>query len=218
MAGEFAVIGLGRFGWSVAVNLARQGQSVLAVDHDPARVQAISAEVDSAVACDTTDEASLAELRLERASCVVVAIGAEAKEASILTTTLLRQAGVPRIVARASSDLHARVLLAVGAHEVVNPEKEMGERMARQLARPSIVEQLPLGEGATLAELALPEGFAGKTLIELEVRRRFDLSVVAIRRQGKIHSHLLGMGPLQTGDVLFVIGSPEAIARLAALA
>lgn len=218
MIGEYAVIGLGRFGWSVSTNLRRLGQSVLGIDNDPDKVQSISAEIDDAVRCDTTDEASLNELHLERFACVVVAIGAEHRDGSILTTALLRQSGVPRIIARATNDLHARVLLAVGAHEIVNPEKEMGERIARRLARPSIIEQIPLGEGADLGELEVPEAFVGRTLIELDVRRRYDVSIVAIRRAGKIHSYVLGMGPLEVGDVLIVIGPPQAIAKLAALA
>lgn len=218
MIGEYAVIGLGRFGWSVATNLRRLGQPVLGIDADAAIVQSISAEIDDAVHCDTTDEASLAELHLERFACVVVAIGAEHKDGSILTTALLRQSGVPRIIARATNDLHGRVLLAVGAHEIVNPEKEMGERIARRLARPSIIEQIPLGEGADLGELEVPEAFVGRTLVELDVRRRYDVSIVAIRRAGKIHSYVLGMGPLLAGDVLIVIGPPASIARLAALA
>ncbi|MCO5166195.1 MAG: TrkA family potassium uptake protein [Planctomycetes bacterium] len=218
MIGECVVIGLGRFGWAVATNLARHGQSVLAVDTDPAKVQAISAEVEAAVTCDTTDEAAIAELHLERATCVVVAIGVEHKDASILTTALLRQAGVPRIIARAVNDLHGRVLVAVGAHEIVNPEKEMGQRIARRLARPSLIEQIPLGDGADLAELQAPEAFVGRTLVELDVRRRWDVSVVAIRRGGKVQSYVLGMGPLEPGDVLVVIGAPDALGRLAALA
>jgi trk system potassium uptake protein TrkA len=218
MIGEHAVIGLGRFGWSVAMNLARQGQSVLGIDADANLVQAISSEVDAAVHCDTTDEAALAELHLERTACVVVAIGAEHKDASILTTALLRQSGVPRIVARATNDLHGRVLLAVGAHEIVNPEKEMGERIARRLARPSIIEQIPLGDGADLAELEVPEAFVGRTLVELDVRKRYEVSVVAIRRGGRLHSYVLGMGPLEPSDVLIVIGPTQAVSKLAALA
>lgn len=218
MIGEYAVLGLGRFGWSVATTLARQGLSVLGIDSDPDIVQAISAEIDSAVHCDTTDEQSLAELHLERASCVVVAIGAEHRDASILTTALLRQSGVPRIIARATNDLHGRVLLAVGAHEIVNPEKEMGERIARRLARPSMIEHIPLGDGADLAEVEVPQAFVGRTLVELDVRRRHDVSVVAIRRGGKVHSYVLGMGPLEAGDVLVVIGPTQSVTRLAALA
>jgi trk system potassium uptake protein len=218
MIGEYAVIGLGRFGWSVATNLARQGQSVMGIDTDAAKVQGISSEIDAAIHCDTTDEPSLAELHLERTACVIVAIGAEHKDASILTTALLRQNGVPRVIARATTDLHARVLLAVGAHEIVNPEQQMGERIARRLARPSIIEQIPLGEGADLAELEVPEAFVGRTLVDLDVRRRYDVQVVAIRRAGKIHSYVLGMGPLEQKDVLVVIGNPQAVAKLAALA
>lgn len=218
MIGEFAVIGLGRFGWSVATNLTSQGQTVLGIDDDPALVQSISAEVAAAITCDTTDEATLAELHLERTTCVIVAIGAEHKDASILTTALLRQSGVPRIIARATNDLHARVLLAVGAHEIVNPEKEMGERIARRLSRPSILEQIPLGEGADLAEIEVPEAFVGRTLVDLDVRRRYEVSVVAIKRKGVVHSYVLGMGPLEPGDVLVVIGPSTSLAKLAALA
>ncbi len=218
MIGEFCVIGLGRFGWSLATALARSGQSVLAVDRNPETVQAIAPEIDASVCCDTTDEAALGELHLERTTSTIVAIGAEAKEASILTTALLRQAGVPRIVGRAVSDLHARVLLAVGAHEVVNPEKEMGARVARRLARPSILEQVPLGDDADLAEVEVPEAFVGKTLVDLDVRRRFDVSVVAVRRGGRVISNVLGLGPLESGDVLVVIGAPAAVGRLGALA
>jgi trk system potassium uptake protein len=213
MIGEYAVIGLGRFGWSVATNLARQGQTVLGIDVEADLVQAISSEVAAAVTCDTT-----AELHLERTTCVVVAIGAESKDASILTTALLRQSGVPRIIGRATNDLHGRVLLAVGAHEIVNPEKEMGERIARRLSRPSILEQIPLGDGADLAELEVPEAFVGRTLVDLDVRRRYEASVVAIKRRGVVHSYVLGMGPLEPGDVLVVIGSSASLAKLAALA
>lgn len=218
MIGEFAVIGLGRFGWSVATNLVRHGQSVLGIDDDPDLVQSISAEIPAAVTCDTTDETSLAQLHLERTSCVIVAIGAEHKDASILTTALLRQNGVPRIIARATNDLHGRVLLAVGAHEIVNPEKEMGDRIARRLSRPSILEQIPLGDGADLAEIEVPEAFVGRTLVDLDVRRRYEVSVVAIRRRGVVHSYVLGMGPLEPGDVLVVIGPSPALNKLAALA
>jgi trk system potassium uptake protein TrkA len=141
-SGELVIIGLGRFGRSVATNLARRGQSVLAVDRDPKRVELIAEEVDSVAIADATDEAALDELPLERISCAVVTMGSRATEASILTTALLRQLGVPRIVVRSFNDLHARVLLAVGASEVINPEDEMGHRLALHLANPSLGSQI----------------------------------------------------------------------------
>jgi trk system potassium uptake protein TrkA len=96
-------------------------------------------------------------------SCVVVAMGARARETSILTTALLRQRGIPRIISRAANELHGRVLLAVGAHEIINPELQMGQRLARNLAHPTIMEQLALDENTNLVELACPEQFIGKT-------------------------------------------------------
>jgi trk system potassium uptake protein TrkA len=218
VVGQFVVIGLGIFGRTVAVNLARSGHSVLAVDLDQREVDRAAPELDSVVRADSTDEQALRELRLERVSCAVVAIGAQAMEASILTTALLRQMGVPRIVARSLSELHARVLRAVGAHEVVSPEEEMGHRLARRLAEPNVLERLELGEDAELVELAAPESFIGKTLVDLNVRQQFGVTVVAVRRAGAVRASLGAGDRLEPGDVLVVIGDPEGASRLAALA
>ncbi len=215
---EFAVIGLGVFGRHVALNLVRRGQSVVAIDRDPDEVEALAAELDATVCLDATDERALRELGLERVSCAVVAIGAESMEASILTTALLRQLGVPRIVARALDELHARVLFAVGAHEVFNPELEMGERLARRLAEPNVLERLDLGEGAQVAELEVPEQLAGQSLVDLDLRRRFGVSVVAIRTGDRVRATIDGTERLEGGSVMVVIGSPDAVRRLAKLA
>jgi len=216
--GQFVVIGLGIFGRTVAVNLARSGHSVLAVDLDQREVDRVAPELDSVVRADATDEQALRELRLERVSCAVVAIGAQAMEASILTTALLRQMGVPRIVARSLSELHARVLRAVGAHEVVSPEEEMGHRLARRLAEPNVLERLELGEDAEIVELGVPESFIGRTLVDLKVRQQFGVTVVAVRRAGSVRASLGASDRLEPGDVLVVIGDPEGASRLAALA
>jgi trk system potassium uptake protein TrkA len=218
MAGQYLVVGLGRFGRTVAVKLAHLGQSVLAVDADRGRVQEVAAEVDAAVTADTTDEEVLRELRPERMACAVVAIGMQSLEASILTTALLRQIGVPRILARGVNELHARVLRAVGADEVVNPEAEIGDRLARRLAQPNVFEQLELGDEVDLAEVAAPEAFVGSSLVDLDIRKRFGVSVVAIRRAGSVHANPEGGLLLESGDVLVVIGKRPAIRRVAAMA
>ena len=215
---EFAVIGLGVFGRHVALHLVERGQSVLAIDKDADEVEAIAAELDATVCLDATDERALRELGLERVSCAVVAIGAESMESSILATALLRQMGVPRIVARALNELHARVLYAVGAHEVFNPELEMGERLARRLAEPNVLERLELGEDAELAEVEVPEQLAGRSLVDLDLRRRLGVSVVAIRSGGHVRATIDGTETLEGGSVMVVIGSPDAVRRLAHLA
>jgi len=214
--GEFAVIGLGRFGRALATSLIREGQVVLGVDSDPERVQALADEADSVVVADATDEEALTGLQLERMSCVVVTIGAKATEASILTTALLRQIGIPRIVARAFNELHARVLLAVGAHEVVKPEDEMGRRLALRLANPGIVDQIQLGD-AQLAEVEAPQAFVGRSLAELDLRRRYKVTVLAVRRDAAVSSNPGAEDRVEAGDVLVVLGAPEDIKRVAAL-
>jgi len=218
VVGQFAVIGLGIFGRTVAVNLARSGHSVLAVDLDQQEVDRVAPELDSVMRADTTDEQALRDLRLERITCAVVAIGAQSMEASILTTALLRQMGVPRIVARAMNELHARVLRAVGAHEVVSPEEEMGQRLARRLAEPNVLERLELGDDVELVELTVPEMIIGKTLVDLKVRQQFGVTVVAVRRAGTVRANFAVDDPLQPGDVLVVIGDADGIRRLSALA
>jgi trk system potassium uptake protein TrkA len=216
MVGEFVVIGLGMFGRMVATSLAREGQAVLAIDNNEDEVTRMAADLDAVVRADATDESALRELQLERMSCAVVAIGAESMEASILATALLRQIGVPRIVARSLSELHARVLRAVGAHEVVSPEVEMGQRLAYRLSHPNVLDRVELGANTELAELEVPAQYVGKTLVEVDVRRRFDITVVAIQRGGKIIANLRRDEKLGAGEVLVVIGSSDAVARFAA--
>lgn len=218
MAQQFAVIGLGTFGRNVALNLARSGQPVLAIDRSEAEVAALAGELDAVICADASDEQTLREIGVHRMGCAVVAIGAESMEASILVTALLRQLGIPRIVARALTELHARVLHAVGAHEVVSPEAEMGLRLARRLAEPNVIARLELGEDAELAEITAPQSFVGKTLVELDVRRRYGVTVVALRRGGTTLANLGGQERLRDGDVLVTIGAPEAVRRIAALA
>jgi trk system potassium uptake protein TrkA len=215
--GEIAVIGLGRFGRALVTALVAEGQSVLAIDLDPQRVELLADVADEAMALDATDEDTLAGLHLERMSCVVVAIGGRATEASILTTALLRQLGVPRIVGRALNELHARVLRAVGAQEVINPEAEAGRRLALRLANPGIVDQIALGD-ATIAEVETPAAFYEQSLAELDLRNRLGVTVLAVRGEGSLRVNPAATERLAAGDVLVVLGLPAAIKRLSALA
>ncbi|QDG51211.1 TrkA family potassium uptake protein [Persicimonas caeni] len=217
MSGETAVIGLGQFGQAVARSLASQGQAVLAVDNDMDHIEAVQDVVDVAVQADATDEDALYGLRLEQMSVAIVAMGAHSVEASILTTALLKEMGVPRIIARASNELHARILRSVGANEVIDPEQEMGRRLARRLSQPSIVDQIDLGN-AELAEVEAPEAFVGKTLAELDLRNEYHVSVLAIRRGDTVEPNPRAEVQLVSGDIMVVIGRPEAVNRIAALA
>jgi trk system potassium uptake protein TrkA len=216
MSGDFAVIGLGQFGRAVALHLVDQGAAVLAVDLDPERAKLIEASVDAVVVADATEEAALAELGLDRMSCVVVAMGLRAKDTSIMVTALLRQRGVRRVVTRATSELHGRVLLAVGAHEIVNPEQEMGARLAHHLANPQVVDQFALGRGLVVAEVEAPEAFVGRSLRDLGLRQKSKVTVVLIRRGGHVISTIDPDERIASGDALVVLGSPTAVRQFAA--
>jgi trk system potassium uptake protein TrkA len=213
MAQEYVVIGLGHFGRSVAQRLAALGQSVLVIDRDPQSIEEIADQVAAAVNGDSTDERTLRELGVDSMSCAVVTIGADALEASILTVALLHQLGVPRIIARAVNDLHARVLRSVGAHEVLNPEAEMGQRLATHLVQPSIRDQMTLGD-AILAEVEIPAQFTGKNLRDLDIRKRFEVSVMAIKRGSQVLANPTAEEVFQTGDILVVLGTQNAVRNL----
>lgn len=213
---DFGVIGLGRFGRSVVRSLVHEGQAVLAIDRDPARLTLVADQVDATARTDTTDEEAVKALQLDRMTSVVVTIGSRATEASLLTVAILRELEVPRIVARAFDARHARLLLAIGAHEVLNPEEEMGARLALRLARPGIRDQIRLGEG-TVAEVEAPEAFAGRSLAELDLGKRHGVAVLAIERGGEVEPSPGADAAVESGDVLVVLGDEEAIRRVAAL-
>jgi trk system potassium uptake protein TrkA len=216
MSGDFAVIGLGQFGRSVAQNLVKQGQAVLAIDSDPERCQMIETEVDAVFVADATNTSALAELGLERMSCVIVAMGVRARDTSIMVTALLRQRGIRRIVSRATNELHERVLLAVGAHEIVNPEQEMGIRLAAHLANPHVLDQFLLDREHAVAEVEAPETFVGRKLHDLDLRQRSKIAVVLIRRGSTVLSTIDENETVESGDVLVVLGTPLAVRQFAA--
>ncbi len=183
MKPKTVVIGLGLFGREVALSLARRGYSVLAVDRAPEMVEQVKSAVDQALILDTTDESALRESRIDEMAVAVCAIGTQHVENSILTTALLHQIGVPRIIVRAANDLHARILRQVGATDVVNPEQEMGRRVAHQIASPGIREVLSLAEGVCVAEVPTPPSFAGESLAGLDVRRKYGVNVIGVQRR-----------------------------------
>lgn len=213
---RFAVIGMGRFGRAVANSLVREEQAVLAIDRNPRRLDLVAGEVDATARADTTDEEAMAALQLGRMSCAVVTIGSRATEASILTVAILRDQGVPRVVARAFDDRHARLLLALGANEVLNPEDEIGARLALRLARPDILDQFEFGE-ARVAEVEAPELFVGSTLGDLDLRVRHGVSALVIRRGSDVLPNPGAGTMVESGDVLVVLGREEAIEAVAAL-
>jgi len=210
---QVAVIGLGRFGSSVARTLAQSGCEVLAVDADAERVKAIVEEVTEAVQVDVLDEGALKALGLRNFEAVVVAIGHEVK-ASILATVLLKEMGVSKIVAKAQDELHGKVLQRVGADLVVYPERDMGVRLAHTLLSRSILDEIQLSSEYSIFELQAPTQFLDRSLKELQLRQRFGMTILAVRRgEGVVISPEAGF-VLITGDILVALGRADRLDTL----
>jgi trk system potassium uptake protein len=210
--GRVLVIGLGQFGTSVAKNLTSLGTEVVAIDKNEQRVEPIADIVSQAMVADATDRQVLAELRVDTLSAALNTIGDEFLAPSILATALLRQLGAPRLIARATDDLHKRILLAIGADEIVEPEHEIGAVVARRLARSGLVSQFDLGFNMIAVELGAPESWVDRNLAELELRKRHGITVVALRRAGAKEWVIPDAGdPFRRGDVVLALGRQEDI-------
>ena len=212
-AKTFAIIGMGRFGASVAQTLCTLGHEVLAVDRDEGRIAAIADHVTHALVADTTDERTLKRIGIRNFDCVVISVGDDIRT-SILTTVLVKEQGASLVIAKASDRLHARLLEKTGADKVVLPEHEAGVRLARSLVSGSIIDYLDLSDKYSINETLIPAPWVGKTLVEINVRNRFGVSVIAIRRGEQIIVTLDPKAPLHAGDVLVMIGSNESLTRI----
>lgn len=201
---EFLVVGLGRFGGGLAATLVGMGHEVLGVDADPATVQRLSGLLTHVVEADSTSEEAMRQLGASDFGTAVVAIGTDL-EASILTTSVLVDLGVPRIVAKAVTEPHGRILTRIGAHRVVFPERDMGIRVGHSLAG-SILDYFQLDPGFALVETAAPKELVGKTLADAEVRRRYGITVVCIKPEGGSFTYATPETVVRNGDVLVVAG------------
>ncbi len=215
MSKQFAVIGMGRVGASLVKTLDYLGHDVLGIDCDEDLIQDLSAEVPGAhlVVADATEPPVLRDLGLEHFDGAAVVIG-EDIQASVLVTLILKDLGVPLVISRANSALHARVLERVGADHVIQPEKEFGEFLARRMSSPGILDYLELGHDEALVEMEVPREWIGKSLADLNLHRKKGLTVLAIKGQGKEGAIPRPKTPLQKGDVLVVGGAKEELDEL----
>lgn len=228
MARQVAVIGLGRFGYSVAETLVKKTCEVLAIDKDPAKIEAVSDFVTYAVECDATDEKALKAVSTQNVDAAVVSIG-ENIEASILIVMALKELGVKQIIAKAVTPTHGKVLANLGVTRVIYPERDAAIRLAHSLVAPNLLEYLELIPGYSIAEFPVPPRLAGRSLQELQFRTTYGVSVIGIRRsvarQTKGESRteeLFNINPsaedmLEKGDILVVIGKEADLDRLSKL-
>ena len=213
MSHQFLVVGLGRLGIAMVNTLDSLGHEVLAVDAREDLIQDLADDLPNVhlVAADATDEDVLRGLNVDNFDAAAVVIGENHVEAGILTTANLKELGVPMIVARATTKLHAKVLERVGADRVIQPEREMGEQVARVLASPAVLDYVNLGEDEALIEAYVPEQWAGKSLAELSLSRNLGLTIVAHKPQGGMGSLPTGDTVLKEGDLIVVGGSKETL-------
>lgn len=210
---EFAVIGLGRFGISLAMTLVERGFSVLGIDRDNEIVQRLADQISHVVTLDSTDEDALREVDIVSFDTVVVAIGSNF-ECNLMTTVALKTIGVRYVVCKATTQRQRTILLRVGADHVVLPEHDAGRRLAHVLSGPGVLDQLELEPGYSLTELHVPRSLVGSTLVETDLRNKFGVTVLLVKR-----GHTLTVSPkpdymFHNDDVLVIIGSDTEISRL----
>lgn len=210
---QFVVIGLGRFGTSVAETLYALGNDVLAVDYDEEVVQNISDSVTHAVQVDANDENSLRALGIRNFDCAVIGIG-DNIQSSILATVLVKELGVKYVITKATNALHAKVLYKIGADRVVFPERDMGERVAHNLVSSNILDYIELSPDYSIAEVVSPVEWHKKTLRELNIRARYGISVMAIKRNNDIDISPSADNIIEPGDIVVAIGSIQELNAL----
>ena len=209
---QFLVAGLGLFGTSVAVTLQGLGYEVYALDSDESIVQDLSIQLPYVVCGDASDKKTLQSLPLEDVDVAVVSIGNV--ERNMMATMLLKELGVKQVVAKAINNLHGAMLSKIGADKVVYAERDMGERVAHNLISAGVMDYIELSGEISVMSLSIPTEFVGKNLIESDLRRRYDVNVVAIKRDGRTMVNPKAQEVFQPGDEIIVLGTHEGVKRM----
>lgn len=209
---EFAVIGLGRFGGSICRELVAQGMEVLAIDHKEDRVNEFASIASHAVIGDTTDESVLKSLGIRNFDHVIVAIGDDI-QASILTTLMLKELGVKHITVKAQNDYHEKVLIKIGADQVVHPERDMGRKIAHKIVSNNILDYIELSDDHSIVEIVASARLNNRTLIDLDIRAKYGINIVGIKRGNKVMISPAADEIIFIGDVLIVLGADTDINR-----
>lgn len=207
---SYVVIGLGRFGKEVARQLHSLGCEVLAMDIKSELVQEIANDVTHAVVSDGQDKEVLKTLGVREFDCAVIAIG-DNLAASVLATMNMKELGVPYVVCKAHDDTHRRVLEKLGADRVVIPEQENAARLARSLSTPNVLDYIELSEDYGILEMPAPDFWQGSTLVELNVRAKLGVNIIAIRREGRVMVSPTADFRMCSGDILVVLGDSHAL-------
>lgn len=209
---QFFVAGLGRFGRSVAVTLEKMGYDVMAMDSDEDAVQDLSDRLGYVVCADCSDEKNLNAIGAGNADVAVVAVGD--LSASLMTTLLLKEMGVKKIVVKALDALHGKMLQKIGADKIIYSENEMGVRVAHNLISPGIVDYIEMENNITILSIHVPTDWVGKSLIDIDVRKKYNITVVAIKRAGEMLVNPRPDMQMEAQDMLVILGDTESIKRV----
>lgn len=215
---QFAVIGLGRFGLSVAGTLSEKGCQVLAIDTDEDKIQNISEIAAQAVCLDATDEKALKAVGIESIDVAVVSVGNNI-EASVLITLVLKEIGIKEVIAKAVTEEQGKVLKRIGANRIIYPERDMGVRLANALTSPKVSEYIGLSSECSIIEITPPNEFIGKSLKQLNLRVESGLNIIAIKNRDRLGHETVNPIPeadykIKTDDKLIIVGPNENIESL----
>ncbi|MHA3045723.1 potassium channel family protein [Riemerella anatipestifer] len=216
---KYIIVGLGNFGASLAQKLTAQGNEVIGIDNSAAKVDAYKEKISHTICMDSTDEFTVSGLPIKETDIFVVAIG-EDQGANVMTTALLKNLQVKRLISRAINPLHEKVLQAIGVDEIVHPEEETAERWAKKLCLSNVVDSFELNQEYSIIEAKVPEEYIGKTIREIDFRQKYNLAVLTIIRKVEVKSLLgktktenkvLGVAAtdtlLEANDILVIYGS-----------
>ena len=210
---QYIVIGCGRFGSSVATTMHLLGHQVMAIDKSEEIIQNIVDKVTHAAIVDVTDEQALRSIGLGNFDVAIIAIGADIR-ASIMATIMAKEMGVPKIVCKAKDELQAKVLYKIGADKVVFPERDMGIRLAYNLASENILDQINLDPEYSIMEIVTPTNWVGKTIIELNLRAKYDITVLAVKTTSGLKVMPSPNYKMQEKNILIIIGNTDKISDI----
>ncbi len=211
---EYIIIGLGRFGNSVAKQLEANGCKVLAIDRNEQRIRQIAEYVTLAMCLDVADEEALEELGGRNFDGAVISIG-HSLDASVLATIWAKEQGIKQVIAKAYDETQGKILTKIGADEIVYPEKETGVHLANNLAFNNLIDTIELSPEYSIAEVTILTDWIGKSLIELKLREKYDVNVIAIRRGGSLILNPAADAPSKKNDVFVLLGTNNTLKKIA---
>lgn len=213
---KFVIVGLGRFGYSLACNIAEKGFQVLAIDNNEEKVAKISQVIYNAVQADVSEKETLASLGVSEYDVAVASIGLNVQD-NILATLFLKELGVPYVIAKAQDEQFGKVYSKIGADRVVYPERDMGQRVGQNLLSSNLIDYIKYDSDYSVIELSAPESMKGRSLKELDLRRKYNINVIAIRKDEDLNLIPGANDRITEGDILIVMGKNKDIDRVKAI-